>query len=140
VALFQEAVFDFGQRVCQGGMTLATFWYERELGVLIVVELFFEIGGVLGRLVAGDVLLPVGQPFAEEVVCLVFLFDGEVETIQIMVGIMLLLPLLPLLPLLLLLLLVLIFEADAHFQSSLTLVVCCLVEHLLLLVGVHVDE
>lgn len=130
--LLQEAILDLGQRVCQRGMTLAAFGHAGEDGVLVVVELLLEIGGVLGRLFAGDVFLPVGQPVAEEVVRIVFLLNDVVESIQVMVGITFLLSLL--LPL------VRIFEADAHFQSRLTLTGRCIVEHFLLLVGVHSEK
>jgi len=130
--LLQEAVLDAGQRLRERLVPLAALGHAGKDGVFVVVELLLEVGGIPGRIAAGDVLLPVGQSFAEEVMCVVFLLDDGVKPVQVMVGVALLLSwLLPR---------VMILEADSHLKCSIALTGSGLVEHLFLLIRGYVDE
>ena len=100
--------------------------------MLVVIELLFQTSSIFGRLLASDILLLVSQPFSEEIVRFIFLLDDGVEPIQIVISVTLLL--------FRLLTDFWFVETDAHFKSHITLAGCGVVEHLFLLVRVHVDK
>jgi len=85
--LLQETFLDVRQRLRKDFVPLAAFGDSRKDGMLVVIKLLFEIGGLLGRLITGDILLPVGQPLTKEVVRFVLLLDNSIESIQVMVSV-----------------------------------------------------
>ncbi|WP_041720168.1 hypothetical protein [Pseudodesulfovibrio piezophilus] len=93
-------------------MPFTTLGYCGKDRMFIVIKLLLEVGSIFGRLIAGDILLPVNQPFTKEVMRFVFLLNNCIEPIQIMVRVPLLL--------LRLLSLVLIFDAYPRIMGTVT--------------------